>query len=273
MYDSKTWESVGVIVARFQVPELHDGHKYTVNYVLERHHDVLIILGVAAEETDHDPLSYEMRKDMIGTLYPDVGLRIIGSDSIPSSYDERSFKIDALIQQTFPNREVVVYGARDSFISTYTGRFSKALVPTVFSGSATEIRRNIVPTNSPDFRAGVIYARMNQKHFGYPTVDVAVIDHKMDRVLLVGKNAEEGKLRFPGVFFSPDLDESYEIAAMRCIAKETPSLVVGEPKIVRSLKLSDWRFRKSKGSIITLLVEVRYERGDPFAGKGVDLVR
>jgi bifunctional NMN adenylyltransferase/nudix hydrolase len=268
-------EAVGVIVARFQVPKLHAGHRYTIDFVRERHQDVLIILGVAPALTDRNPLSFEMRKGMLEAAYPDHRLTIVGSDSLPSSYEERSRRIDDLIRQSFPGRKAVVYGARDSFLETYCGAFPKYMVQTVYSGSATDVRKAIVPINSADFRAGAIYAAMNRKPFSHPAIDVVIIGDgpKGKRIILVGKRDEEDKLRFPGVFFNPDLDQSYEDAAQRCIAKEVPRVRTSEPRIIASRKIDDWRYHKTKEGVITLFLSAKHLGGEPVPGQGVDTVR
>ncbi len=263
---------VGVIVARFHVPDLHEGHRYTIDYVLQRHKEVLVILGVPYESTDQNPLSFEMRKEMLESCYPGK-LTIIGSQALPSSYERRSRKIDGLIFTTFPHRNAILYGARDSFVHTYKGVFSTYEVPTVYSGSGTKIRKSIEAINSSDFRAGVIHNAVHQKHRGLPTVDVAVVDRENHRVLLVGKNDEEGKLRFPGVFFDPSIDASFEEAAVRCILKELPSIRTFDPEIIKSQRIDDWRFRKAGSKVITLLMRARYLGGEVTLGKGVDTVR
>jgi bifunctional NMN adenylyltransferase/nudix hydrolase len=264
---------VGVIVARFQVPELHEGHRYLMDYVLKRHAEVLVILGVAAAVTDRNPLTYEMRKQMVESMYPNRAITFTSSDSLPSSYDERSQRIDAIIRAAFPGRKAIIYGSRDSFIHTYRGEFDRHEVPTIYSGSASKIRQDVPVINSPDFRSGVIFAMKSARRpLSYPTVDVAVVRPDLEQVLLVGKRDEEGELRFPGVFFNHDTDTSFEQAALRCVAKEVPTIVIAKPSIVGSSQIADWRYRKSRHGIVTLLVRAEFVRGEPVPGEGVTTV-
>lgn len=264
-------EQVGVVVARFQVPNLHEGHRYILDYVLKRHRIALIILGCSPIQTDRNPLSFEMRRDMIESLYPHK-FTIVHSDSLPSSYEERSRRIDCVVRETFPNRDAIIYGSRDSFVHTYQGAFETEEVPTIFSGSATELREKIAVINSPDFRSGVIYANMHRKRAAYPTVDVAIFDSTSKWVLLVGKKDEEGQLRFPGVFFDPEVDDSYESAGERCIAKEILGINTTPLKLLRSMRLNDWRFRKTHDQVVTILLQTEYLKGLPLPGRGVDQV-
>ncbi len=263
-------EEVGVIVARLQVPELHKGHRFIFDYVLRLHRNVLVILGSSPIMTERNPLSFEMRRDMLEKTYPGK-LTIFASDASPASYEERSRQVDEIIREAFPKREAVIYGSRDSFIYTYSGGYLTQEVPTVFSGSATEVREGIGIIDSVDFRAGVIYANVHRKRTSYPAVDVIVRHHQWrSQVLLVGKNAEEGKLRFPGVFFDPELDESFESAGLRCIRKELPDIEIEGMEILRSRKLNDWRFRKSQTGIVSTLLTTQYRSGGSTPGRGVD---
>lgn len=263
-------KALGVIVARFQIPNLHDGHKYLVNYVLDRHDDVLIILGVSSKQTDRYPLSFEMRKGMIESTFPGRKFTIVPSASLPSSQGKRSENIDRLIRGIFPGRDAVIYGSRDSVIHAYNGAFDKVEVPTVFDGSATNIRESIPIIDSADFRSGVIHTVMNRPPIYYPAVDVAVIRKDTKQVLLVSKREEEGRYRFPGVFFDPRIDNSYEKAAIRCIQKEIPGIKISDPKILSSHKITDWRYRKTRDGVITLLLWADYIGGEAVPGKGVD---
>jgi len=58
---------VGVIIGRFQVAELHDGHHMIISSVLERHKKVLIFLGSTPDVlvTKQNPLDFLTRQQMI----------------------------------------------------------------------------------------------------------------------------------------------------------------------------------------------------------------
>ena len=47
MKKTETIPDVGIIVARFQVHELHDAHRDLINSVLDRHDRVIIFLGLS----------------------------------------------------------------------------------------------------------------------------------------------------------------------------------------------------------------------------------
>jgi bifunctional NMN adenylyltransferase/nudix hydrolase len=265
---------VGVIVARFQVPELHEGHRDTIEQVLQRHETVLFVLGDAYDASDKDPLSFNMRVMMVRSAYAHVSntLLFVASHSLTSSDERRSEILDTLIQESVPGRAVIIYGARDSIVHHYKGVHRRVELPTVTTNSATKIRNAISVVDSADFRAGVIYNAVNRKRIFYPTVDVAVVDTHTRRVLLVGWKADEGMLRFPGSFFHPDCDETFEDTGIRCIAKEIPTVTVGVPRYIASKKINDARYRKTKDGMITTLLCVQYTEGIPSVGRGIERV-
>lgn len=273
MAEQDVSDAVGVIVARFQVPELHAGHRYLVGYVCERHQDVLIILGVAKSyPTNRNPLSFEIREQMIRETFSGRDFTILPSLSSPASYDVRSIHIDSLIKENFPDRQAVIYGSRESFIHTYTGVFPVVEAPTVFPGSATEIRDSIAMRHTPDFRAGIIWNVVNRPSIGYLTVDVAVVHRELGQVMFVSKSGESG-WRFPGSFFDSTIDNSYEEAGIRVINKEVPTISIGYPKLIASTKIQDWRYHGTRDGIVTLLLSAQYLGGYSSPGKGIDRVR
>lgn len=263
-------DAISVIVARFQVPELHAGHRYLVGYVCERHQDVCIILGVAKRyPTNRNPLSFEMREQMIRETFPGRDFTILPSLASPASYDVRSRHIDSLIKENFPDRQAIIYGSRESFIHTYTGVFPVVEAPTVFPGSATEIRDSIAVKHTPDFRAGVIWNVVNRPSIEYLTVDVAVMNIYSGLAMLVGK-PDEMNWRFPGSFFDSTIDDSCEDAGIRVIHKEIPTIHTKRPKLIASTKIKDWRYCGTRDGIVTFLLLAQYLGGRPSPGKGVD---
>ncbi len=274
MISEVTRDAVGVIVARFQVPELHDGHRFLINEVINTHRDVLVILGVSrGKPTDRNPLTFLMREGMVRSAFPGRNLTIVPLLSSPTSFVDRSAGIDALIEKHFPGRHALLYGSRDSFVKSYNGRFNTVEVRTIFSGSASEIREHVDVINSSDFRSGVIYAVRSFGATAFPAVDVAVVCPKTKGFLLVGKKEDGGKLRFPGVFFKPDVDRSFEAAGMRAIAKELPNIVCSIPRVVGSAVVDDWRYHRSSACILTVLLRVPYVSGEARHGTGVDTIQ
>ena len=62
---------VGVIVGRFQVPELHPGHIDLIQTVCDAHDKVVIFLGLSPlMVTRENPLDFESRKQMILAKFP-----------------------------------------------------------------------------------------------------------------------------------------------------------------------------------------------------------
>lgn len=264
---------VGVIAARFQVPELHEGHRHTIEMVLKNHKTVLFILGVAYTSTDKDPLPFEMRVMMIKSAYPNTECIFVPSPSLTSSKLRRSQILDDLIASTIRDRQAILYGARDSIVHNYVGVYEKVELPTITTTSATVIRNSTEAINSVDFRKGVIWGAVNRKPISYPTVDVAIVQRNISEVLLVGWKEDEGKLRFPGSFFLSELDQSFEDTGIRCIAKEIPGITIGRPQLIASKKIFDRRYRKTKDGIVTTLMMTNYGGGKIEVGEGVDSVQ
>jgi bifunctional NMN adenylyltransferase/nudix hydrolase len=263
---------VGVIVGRFQVHELHDGHKELIDHVCSQHNKVIIFLGLShVNMSMNNPLDFESRRQMIQAEYPDINILYI--KDMPSD-EAWSRKLDGMIADVVvPGQSVVLYGARDSFIDRYHGRFPRRELvsdsETYYSG--TEVRRTIARSSarsSADFRAGVIFASANRHPIAYCTVDVAVLDGVLDgqssypyrRILLVRKHNER-LFRFPGGFSEPTTP-SLEADARREAYEET-GVDITDPEYVGSLVVDDWRYRNERDKIKTTLWKAYYRSGRP----------
>lgn len=245
--------SVGVIVARFQVAELTDGHKEILDYVLSKNHNQnVIFLGVAATKaTKNNPLDYDSRRRMIEEAYPGKFIVLYIKDE-PSDYTW-SAHLDEQIADVAGSREVVLYGSRDSFGQYYHGKYNfEAYQQKVFcSGTAQRQFAGKVVKSSQDWRYGCLYATQNRFPTVYPTVDCAIFDFENGApkyVYLAKKPNIEGYL-FVGGFTDPT-DDSFADAAKR-EAREETGLEVEVYSYIGSKKIDDWRYRNEEDKIIT----------------------
>lgn len=258
--DIKTTQH-GVIIGRFQTPELHSEHIKLIQYVLDRHEKVILFLGVSPTLANKKhPMDFITRKYMIEEQFGISKLTIMPlSDN--KSNEIWSKQLDSKIKEVFPLGSVTIYGSRDSFIPYYFGvNKTLELQPDVFV-SATDIRevasKKVI--GSSEFRAGIIYSVYNQFPTVYGTVDVAII--KDDEILL-GQKLNETEWRFIGGFVDTT-DESDEAAAKRETLEET-SLEVADLEYVCSMQVEDWRYRGIKDrSIMTRFFKAKYIFGCP----------
>lgn len=250
----KNQMTVGVIIARFQVPELHAGHTHLIEYVMERHERLIVLLGDRTiQANERHPLDFETRKLMVLGAYPTAEVyRLLdrGNDVSWSS------EVDLVLGANNAHG-ALLYGSRDSFIPYYKGVHQCVEVPTLGDHSGTALRENgCHPIDSVDFRRGMIYRTKKRYPQGHPTVDMALIRKVGDewQVLLGKRSPTDVWWRFPGGFFDPALDESYEDAAARELGEETSVAVRATSAIyLGSCKVDDWRYADSKDRIVTTL--------------------
>lgn len=260
---------VGVIIGRFQVPELHEAHQDLIQSVINRHHKVIVFLGLSpCKTTFNNPLDFESRKQLILQKYPQVLVLYIKDEA---SDDVWSKKLDCQIDDILgPNQNAVIYGSRDSFIPYYKGSFPIVELEPTRIISGTELRKEASNRvkSSPDFRAGVIWAVGNQFATCLPTVDVAIINREKNQLLLERK-AGERLYRFVGGFAKPT-SPSYEADAKREVMEET-ALEVSEPMYIGSTLIDDWRYRKEMNKIKTLFFVCNYMFGSPNPNLNCDI--
>jgi len=247
--------TIGVLVGRFQVHELHDAHKYLIDQVAENHKKVILFLGVPkVVGTKKNPLDFDTRKRMIQHHYPNIVIL-----ALPDFGDDKrwSQEMDKRIKEVYPIGEVLMYGGRDSFIPYYKnggGQFDCKELDQYTFVSGTEVRKMVSEQvkDSSDFRAGVIYQSYNQYPKVHPCVDVAILDSNQEKLLLAKRPFEDG-WRFIGGFSHPN-DVSFEQTAKRKIREDVGiNLVVSELKYIGSTVIPDWRYKSEEDKIITTL--------------------
>lgn len=269
--------NVGVIIGRFQVPELHAGHLKLFQSVLANNDRVVVLLGVSPVDghTRENPLSFDQRKAMVLRTWGQTWAAHVHTLTIMPLFDkptneEWSGQIDGLLSATFPNATITLYGGRQSFIDSYKGKLK--VEPVTFypplPDAGTDHRAAIKENFSPDFLAGQIYAMQQQFPKAHATVDFALLRSQEERptfsgteVLLI-QRADNGEWVLPGGFVDPS-DENFELAAKRELYEETGVHCEGSVHFVGTKRINDWRYRSSRDKIITTLFMGFHAWGEP----------
>lgn len=263
---------VGVIVGRFQVPELHDAHRAFLEHVISEHDKVIVFLGVAPVlNTRENPLDFESRKQMLLAEYPKLNvlyIKDINSDPVWSR------RLDEMIKDIItPSQTVLLYGGRGSFIDRYHGKFPTQELEQEVWTSGNAIRRQIGTRSakaSADFRAGVVWAAYGRYPTAFPTVDVAIWNEDYTKLLL-GRKPHEKLLRFIGGFATPE-SESYEQDARREVQEEA-GVAITDPWYIGSFKVDDWRYRPEMDKIKTILFGAKLLSGQPRPGDDIEEIQ
>lgn len=266
-------DGVGVLVGRFQVSNLTDGHKELFESVIQRHQKTLCIIGLAPiRATKNNPLDFESRRKMIQDIYPNIQIFYITDR--PSNEDW-SRALDKIISDNIPpGAKATLYGSRDSFINYYSGKYTTKVFQQKSYTSGTKDRTNLAfnTVNSEDFRKGVIWATQNQYPTAFSTVDIAIINKDVIEggpQLLLGRKENEDKFRLIGGFIDPPKkdpggNDVFKQNAKRETMEETGgSMEIGELHHIGSYFIDDWRYRNEESKIITTLFYTYYKFGRP----------
>lgn len=237
--------SYGVIVGRFQVNDLHDGHMELFRQVRARHSGVIVFVGVhPAGLTRDNPLDFETRRRMIQAKFPEFTVLPLMDTRDDTTWSE---SLDnAIDAATSGPTSVTLYGGRDSFVPHYNGVHAPvelALPVETQRVSGTMIREKFSNTviESPEFRAGMIYAAAHLWPVLLPTVDIAIFNSDYTQICLGRKDSDPiGKYRFIGGHAEKG-SRNYESDARKEVFEET-TLDPNEMQYLGSAIIPDWRY-------------------------------
>lgn len=244
---------VGVVIGRYQVPDLHEGHKDVLNMALKENGKLLVILGNSPLiNTIPDPLDYVTREKMIKFHYPNAIVTFVRNQETDEKWSE---EIDKVIREICPIDKPTLYGGRDSFIPFYHGKHKCEKITSFHETSGTELRESVgqVVLDTPDFRKGIIYAAYNRFPNIRVTVDIAVLKDRLESdretKVLLGTKYNSDFWRFPGGFVDYN-DKSFEETAKRELREEVGLIETGNWDYIGSCRVDDWRYKGVDGEYI-----------------------
>ena len=250
---------VGVIIGRFQTNALHQGHRDLVNFALENHKKVIILLGMSKlPDTTKNPLDFTSRKLMIQKEFPTVNILPISDRKTNERWSE---DVDNIVAIPYGEKKTVIYGSRDSFIPYYYGIHDVIELEPSETYNATNIRKEVAreTLDSTDFRAGVIYSTFNHKPEIKPFVNTIVQNFKGE--ILLGKYKDEDTYHLLGDFVR-DNDDNIEQTSSRTLNEVTShNININNIRYIKSCKFTDWRHKGESSSIITTIMLADYNFG------------
>lgn len=276
-------KNIGVMVMRVQTPHLTRAHMALIREVDYRSDRAVVVLGESPIKlTMRDPMPASVRKRMVEELWGS-NIDYLKLGDVPDSDQLWSDNLDALLLKAYPGDNVTLYGARDSFIPYYHGRFETVTLELAHCEgiSATQIREEIYRgeyryKDNDSYNAGFIAAAAVPYPTSYQTVDVAAIvqawtsesrDGVKSPCIILGRKPGRKTWCLPGGFVDPELDLAVdgmmlEGAAARELSEESAIFVsANEFKYLGSYRIDDPRYRKASHKIGTalFLVDVSYE--------------
>ncbi len=263
--------TVGAVVGRFQVDELHEGHKTLISKALEENYLVSIMLGIGPlPTTARKPLPYETRIQVIRNAFPTKSERI----SFFPLYDHPDDKVwskslDDTIKEYHGSWSVKLYHGQDSFTLVYTGEYPTVEVEHADIGNSGTLHRKFIaenPSHSQEFAKGVIWANLNKFPTVYGVVDVVAWNRLVpNEVCLITKTGRSG-LQFPGGFTEIS-SSSDEDDALKELNEETglDKNLVTEIQYAGSLNIHDWRY-VGEPDIMRSRVFTCIAEGSPIGG-------
>ncbi len=262
---------IAVVIGRFQVPELHAGHRHLIDSASAESDETLILVGTTEGlPSTRNPLPYDAIRVMLQNAYPSA---VIHPFADRPTNELWSRELDLRIGELFPDASVRLYGSRESFIPAYTGKYPCVTVPPVDAPSGTDIRNGlgVIRYEDSSFRAGIIHAQSLRLPVSYQAVDIAVIRHPQNEILLGRKRRDGGKFRFIGGFVDPT-DSSLEGAALRELREEAGRIDCHEVSYLGSFRVNDYRYRDGEDRVMTTLFAAYHLAGIPKAGDDLDEV-
>lgn len=268
-------KSIGVIVGRFQTPELTVAHLSLLKRAIENHSRVVVFIGVSSVKNSIlNPLDFLSRYKMLNEEFPGVLEIYPINDTENDDIWTKSLDnfIDSLIN---PNQSAILYGGRDSFLNSYSGKYMKYYFSELPNISATDARAKCINYPSHNgascidhkmLRWGIINAAYQRYPTCYQVVDIALYDESDNSLFMIQKEGDNDNLfRFPGGFSDISSGSLEEDAKRELIEELGGEMQFEEPVYIGSAMVDDWRYRRERDKIKTAFFASKWIKGMPIA--------
>ena len=242
-----------VVVGRFQIDILHEGHQNLIRAAYENCDRVIILIGTRIVRSESDPLPFHMVSQVVKGVSAATEVHELKDCKSDEQWvSNLKSKIEEL---TSEEDEVFYYGSRDSFLSTISDHKNIVELHQEVEISSTEVRNSINYENNRMFRRGYIKAIQDEFPAHFAVVDAIVTDGVN---ILLGKK-ESGFCIIGG--FADSCDSNLEEAVIREVKEET-NLDITDPIYLMSAQCKDWRYTRYRQPFTSVYVS----KVDSFEG-------
>lgn len=265
---------LGVLIGRFQVPEMHEGHRFIVRQMLEQCDQVLVLFGSANRATSvKNPFSYRERRLSTFRLFPEVLMAPL-NDYL---YNDSQWMADVAatiegcresLENDFQaNFDVLLYGHHkdgNDYLNWFP-QYEYVNINSDIDISGTEIRNSFTHLLPENVQADMKYFAKEKLLFkDYPFPDAlniscgdAVVEC-LGHILLIRRKYTPGAGNWALPGGHKETNETYLQCALRELGEET-NLRIPQQVLVGSIKstrLFDSPKRSSGIPKITLAVHM-----------------